>query len=76
MQYDGISWSYIGPNNSSLPTYAVRDITFEPINQNIWISTTDSGLVQVDVNDNWTIYTKGPDQLRNYIPMLVREIYG
>ncbi len=64
MQYNGTSWSYIGPNNSPLPTHAVRDITYDAVHQNIWIATT-KGLVQVDANDNWTIYTKESGALRN-----------
>lgn len=65
LKYDGSTWTYISPNNSPLPTYAVRDITFDPVHQNIWIATAGKGLVQVDANDNWTIYNKENNQLRN-----------
>ncbi len=64
-KYDGATWTYISPNNSPLPTYAVRDITFDPVHQNIWIATAGKGLVQVDANDNWTIYNKENNQLRH-----------
>ncbi len=63
LKFDGTAWTFISPNNSLLPTYAVRDIAFDTVQQNMWIATT-LGLVKVDSNDNWAVYTTD-DGLKN-----------
>jgi len=75
MQYDGTSWTYINTDNSSLPTNKVRDITFDPVHQNIWIATT-SGLLRVDSGGNWTTFNSANGLKNNHVHTVSADNQG
>lgn len=69
LSFDGINWELYTPENSRLPCSIIHVIHVDEMN-NKWIGTgvgigdcQSGGLVKIDNNGNWSIYTKQDSEL-------------
>lgn len=55
IKYDWNTITRYNTSNSDLPSNTIIDLNFDKYD-NLWIGTTDAGLVKFDANNEWTIY--------------------